>query len=298
MSMIVGGFLGITLPDNSNIPSSNVTVEFSPYIRNTANVMTVNNNVRFSGSNGVTTPLGTISENPFSFFISTNTTNVNLRTSALAAGWNGTAKVKATINTGVTIYSTSTGSYALTINGSFPQGVELTNNGTILGRGGDGNGGTGGPALLVQTVTTINNQNGRIAGGGGAGGVGGSTFIPSPYDGTLRGGGGGGGIGNGAGGPQGAGDNNGAVSAGSAGSSGTLTTAGSGGAGAYGVIVDFCRCPPSTYYYAGAGGNGGSYGSSGSAGVGGGAGGAGGASLVGNSNITWIATGIRNGSIS
>jgi len=227
---------------------------------------------------GVTTPNSTIimptnfygKSNQFSFSITANTTNYVLRASALTAGWNGSSKLVCTINSGVYVYSTGTGSYAMTIAGSFPGGVALINNGTIVGKGGDGgagngsSGGSGGPALQVTVPVTITNGSGRIAGGGGGGGgASGTSECHGPYKGGcdfyvfIGGPQGGGGIGNGA-------------------PNGTLTAAGGAtGSGA---------------------GSGGGYGSAGSAGAG--SGGAGGAAVVGNSNITWVSTGTRNGSIS
>lgn len=228
--------------------------------------------------------------NIFIYTISSNTTNLNLRSAAVSAGWNQTIPVQATINSGVYVYSNSTGSYALTIDGSWPAGVTLTNNGVIVGKGGTGsksaslndpgfkvNGGNAGPALLVQSAVTINNGSGRIAGGGGGGGSGSYNGELNVF--TYTGGGGGGGIGNG--------DGWGGYKPGNPGS---LTEAGTGGAGD----------SPSN---SAPGGNGGGYGAAGSSGTGGyaypgGSGGAAGAAVVGNSNITWNATGTRNGSIS
>lgn len=249
--------------------------------------------------------------NQFAFTISSDQTNANLRSLAVAAGWNEASKVVATINSGVFIYSTSTGTPALTVNGSFPGGVELINSGTIQGRGGNGgnggagyatteNGGTGGGgglALSVSSAISITNNN-RIAGGGGGGGGGGGARWAGKY-GTIGcgGGGGGGGLGSGSGG-SGGGSDTGLGGPGSAGGSGTLTTNGSGGGGS-----SFGPAPVN----AGNGGNGGSYGSAGSSGTNGsqgtpnrsgGGGGAAGAAVTGNSNITWIATGTRNGGIS
>lgn len=250
--------------------------------------------------------------NQFNFTISSNQTNADLRTLAVIAGWDQSTKVVATINSGVVVYSNSTGSYALTISGSFPGGVQLINNGTILGKGGGGGlggaaspgcncydftrggntaGTAGGPALYVSTSVSINNASGRIAGGGGGGGGGGAggSFVSS-------GGGGGGGIGNGSGGGI---AYNSYCNGNSNGASGTLTSNGAGGSRGAGGGGG-CG---SIYEVAGVGGAGGSYGSAGSTGGsgGGGAGAVGGAAgscLAGNSNITWIATGTRNGSIS
>lgn len=232
--------------------------------------------------------------NQFSFAIASNTTNVNLRSAAITAGWNQSSALQATINSGVVVYSTSTGSYAMTVNGSFPGGVTLVNNGTILGAGGAGGNGGGnsgsaaGPALTVSSAITINNASGRIAGGGGGGGGGNNnSYCIAPtktgcstyqFDGGC---GGGGGIGNGAGG---SGTVSGFGVSGNPGSAGTLTSAGSGGT----------KPAPST---AQPGAAGGSYGASGS-GASGGGGGSAGACITGNSNITWTAFGTRNGSIS
>jgi len=242
----------------------------------------------------------------FSFTISSSQTNANLRTLAVNAGWNQSSAVVATINSGVYIYSTSTGTPALTINGSFPGGVTLVNNGTIQGMGGAGGRGAsrpsgvvqatagsgGGLALSVSVGVSINNA-GRIAGGGGGGG--GAGYVTRYYgklQGTdLSGSSGGGGLGGGAGGtavgPLYAFTSN-------AGQAGTLTSAGAGGA----AKVDSVN----SGQYNLAGGAGGSFGATGATGTtgnsAGAGGGAGGGAVSGNGNISWIATGTRNGGIS
>ena len=248
--------------------------------------------------------------NAFPFSISSNQVNANLRSLAVNAGWNQTSLVNATINGGVFIYSTSTGTPALTIAGAFPNGVTLTNNGTIQGMGGNGGGGGnsnnfpnsglnpgsagggGGLALSVSTAVTINNA-GRIAGGGGGGG-GGRVWSANAGKGfgTYPGGGGGGGLGGngGSGGPGGSGGAWG-FTPGDPGGGGSLTSNGGGG-----------------YGPGGSGGAGGSYGAAGAAGgstgtgdrgdLGPYSGGAGGGAVAGNGNITWTAFGTRNGGIS
>ena len=113
--------------------------------------------------------------------------NLDLRSQALASGWNGTRPVAAYLPSGSIIGSTSASSPALSIRGSFPNGVTLINNGYIVGAGGSGgnsiwaiqvlgysgsvNGGSGGTALSINTSVTIQN-NGTIGGGGGGGGQG------------------------------------------------------------------------------------------------------------------------------
>lgn len=259
---------------------------------------------------------GLTSGGAFLLTISSNQTNANLRTLAVAAGWNQNSPVLATINSGIFVSSTSTGTPALTINGSFPGGVTLVNSGTIQGMGGsagrggdsagtqpnvDGRAGnSGGLALSVSVPVRINNLNRIAGGGGGGGGGGGATAAGGKSSPTYSGGGGGGGGGlggsGGAGGAGGPGLSGNYVN-GVAGGSGTQTTNGSGGSGG----------SPGGGVAGGAGGAGGSYGSSGSNGVTGtgatqqgtgGGGGAAGAAVTGNSNITWIATGTRNGGIS
>lgn len=244
--------------------------------------------------------------NLFSFTISSNQTNLNLRALAVSSGWDQSTAVAATINSGVFVYSTSTGTPALTVDGSWPNGVTLNNAGTIQGQGGGGgsggsagsnvgNGGSpGGLALSVSSAVSINNT-GRIAGGGGGGGGGGGIYRDQApkYGGPFSIGGGGGGGGLGGTGGSGAGGGGASNGPGGSGNPGTQTSNGGGGGAGSGA-----------YGSAGAGGAGGSYGAGGSSGgpcpggaPGGGGGSAGGA-VVGNSNITWIATGTRNGGIS
>jgi hypothetical protein len=237
--------------------------------------------------------------NLFSFTISSDQTNANLRTLAVNAGWDQSLPVQATINSGIYCSSNATGTPALTVNGSFPNGVSLINNGFIVARGGNGgNGGNGksgsadstsagkpgsagGTALSVSVALTVTN-NGAIYGGGGGGGGGNGRAATSN---NQNGGGGGGGgrssvASNSSGGSPG-GPTSGDGNVGQSGQQGTFSAAGAGGAsGGSG---------------AGAGGAGGSHGAAGT--TSGGAGGAGGASISGNSNITWLAFGTRLGAI-
>ena len=255
--------------------------------------------------------------NQFAFAISANQTNANLRTLAVNAGWNQSSKVVATINGGIYISSNGTGTPALTVDGSFPGGVELINNGFIIGMGGNGGAGGrgsglggnfqsgsagsgGGLALSVSVGISINNA-GTIGGGGGGGGGGCPWAFYSGKQTEYMGGGGGGGgrssnAANTSGGAGGFG-----FPSGAAGGTGTVSSAGGGGAGGNFGGGNF----------AGPGGSGGGWGSGGSGGsfgtgqaggsiagrVPGGASSGGGA-VSGNGNITWIAFGTRLGGIS
>jgi hypothetical protein len=152
-----------------------------------------------------------------------------------------------TIGDGVIIGSNSTSSPAFTTGSGWPAGAVLTitNNGTIVGAGGDGgdsggqNGGSGGGAIKFTLDATLTNEA-LVAGGGGGGGGATSSY----------GGGGGAGSRSGSGGdgdvePGGVGRlSQGGYALGSAGSGGDLDEAGendvSGGGtgGAAGYAVD------------------------------------------------------------
>jgi hypothetical protein len=258
--------------------------------------------------------------NEYAFSISTNQVNANLRSLAVSAGWNQSTKLIATINGGVYVYSNSTGTPGLTINGSFPNGVTLINNGYILGMGGDGSigaggvgqssapGGSGGTALSVSSAVTINNSSGTIGGGGGGGGggasynemAGGGKSPPYIQYGWAGGGGGGGqtGLTNSSGGPAGPSNYNQRSADPTPGAPGTSSGGGSGGQPG---------SAPNSSFGGGAGGVGGGWGSSGATGSGArraststpaGSGGSAGAAISGNSNITWNGFGTRLGGIS
>ena len=221
---------------------------------------------------------------------------IDLRALAVSAGWNQSAYVNATISNGVYVSSNTTVSPAITISGSFPNGVRLINNGYVIGMGGRGGdsmnvGSPGGTALNVGTAATIQN-NGTIAGGGGGGGAG--TYWV--WNGINR------------------------SVAGSGGGSGFTAAAGGTGADSQGYGNPSADTNSDTIYESGGasrnfgwggrasspGGKGGNWGQAGDAGgtvdgvydQSGYAGGAAGAAVVGNGNITWEATGTRLGPIS
>lgn len=114
--------------------------------------------------------------------ISANTTNYTLNTAAVSGYVAGKTDVTLTVNSGIYLYSTSTGTPALTVTG-FTTGdtVTIVNNGYIMGMGGAGGGsGTsasvalaGGNAISLAFSVSITN-NSYIGGGGGGGGRGSS----------------------------------------------------------------------------------------------------------------------------
>jgi len=198
----------------------------------------------------------------FSAAITTNQTNANLRTLMVNAGWNQTMTAVSIIGDGTYIYSTATATPALTVNGSWPNGVKINNYGFIMGQGGAGgsnsNGAGGGNAVSITLNISLLNA-GTIAGGGGGGGAGNNAYAQAG-----GGGGAGAGVGGTGGGPSRPGGAGGGP--GAAGNAGTDLSAATGGAGGGGAG----RILPGT---GGAGGAGGVLG--GSAGRGGGAGGGG-----------------------
>lgn len=159
--------------------------------------------------------------NAFAATITTSQQELNLRTWALANGWNGSSSATITINSGVYIWSNNTTVAGLTINGSWPGGIAVINNGNIMGRGGNAvqqaAGQAGGPAISLGVNVTITN-NSYIGGGGGGGG----SSTTGPFS------GGGGGAGGGSGGTS-AGGSGGAI--GASGATGTVGSVVGGGGG-------------------------------------------------------------------
>lgn len=207
--------------------------------------------------------------------------------------------IEFTVEAGVTVGSTDCTVPAMET-GSWPGvSLKLINKGTIKGSGGDGtSGGTvsaggkgkdGGTALKATVALTVDNALGHLLGGGGGGGGGGGarSFDVGEFN-TSQGGGGGGAVGRvpGSASSSGQGDA----------TDGTETAAGVGGTGeANGTAI------------AGDGGDAGAIaqpGQPGTAGTGnvasyaGGARGEAGKYVDGDSLITWLANGDRQGNVS
>ena len=137
--------------------------------------------------------------NVFSLTLSTNQQQINLRTLAVAAGWNQSVAVVVTVNAGVYIWSDSLSVPAMTIDGSWPGGIKVVNNGYIMGKGGTGGGAISGnsqiaalagfTAISIAVAVTIDNTNASAYIGGGGGGGGG--FSSNVTNGVGVGGGGG-----------------------------------------------------------------------------------------------------------
>lgn len=252
--------------------------------------------------------------------IAANTNNYNIFSNKGGTYVAGKSNVTVTINSGVSVGSTSTGTYALDTGTGWASGdtITIVNNGTVKGHGGaGGNGGSvvygstptnstaganGGHALRAQYALSVTN-NGSIYGGGGGGGGGGAHWrddtTKTNIDTAMGGGGGGGGAGvnGGAAGSPGTGSGAPYSQDGdyhTASSAGTATAGGVGGS-------------PSGSGLYNKGGAGGGLGADGSSGLDGqqdnqgslgSSGGTKGRYITGNSNVTWTVTGTRVGGVS
>ena len=297
-------------------------ISMSEYYRGGSFVTDNNTGVPTSGTISINNFYGAV--NQFSYTFSSSAQEVDLNSTLTTAGWNGSDPVVVTINSSVYLWSDNTSTGGLTISSAFNGLLTITNNGYIIGRGGDA-GQAGGPALVNNaTGVTLTNASGAfIAGGGGGGGgrggggAGGgngvSGYRESPPTSYAAGVGG-------AIGQNGTNGESGAYSGGSYDGAGLGGGAGGGGAGAeprddgdagYGASGGGGRVlTVSTSYGQGAfgglgdGGTGGSNGNAGSNGTyggggggwgaaGGNSGGAGGAAISG----TAIATYTNNGTV-
>jgi hypothetical protein len=244
-----------------------------------------------------------------SFTYSSSAQSPTLNLSALGGYSAGISDITVTVNSGVYLWSDSSGSFGLNITGGTTgDTLTIVNNGFIMGRGGDGGGGTGisnpqagGPALNLgfgMSSCTINHTSGTgYIGGGGGGGGGYNTGMGNSWGGGGAGGGGsdgaakGGSIGNAGG--NGSGSTGGGAGGGGNGGGGGRIFPGSGGSGCFG---NCCNGGSSNNNGAsagpwGCGGGGGGWGASaGGNGQGGGQGGAGGGKAI-NTNgksITYV----------
>lgn len=262
-------------------------ISLSEYYRGGSYVTTNNSNVPSSGIIRISNFYGAVKQ--FAFTLTGTLNQANLRSLAVAYGWNGTDAVLCTNN--ALISSSTTGAAGLTIDGSFPNGVILVNNNYITGMGGNGgsygqSGGAGGTAVAIGTAVSITNNS--VFAGGGGGGASSPVFGWGGVDLTYGGGAGASGLYQASGG-----DGNewrdGSPSGYDPGT-GMYLNAGTGG---YACWSGVCNDPS---------GNGGSWGSPGGSsssthGAAGYSGGAAGYSVTGNGYVTWLATGTRYGPI-
>lgn len=242
---------------------------------------------------------------PLALTISSNTSNYVLDTSKVAGYVPGRTRLTLTVASGVQISSASAAAPAFQVDSSWQAGdiIEIVNNGSIGGAGGAGGAGSN-PQGGIRGVSNPPSS-------GQAGGAGFATSFPVRFtnNGTIGGGGGGGGgssgwMYSGTGDPD-----TGYWVGGYPGRNGGSIYAGP----ALGYTSDFDipgyeTWPGGRYRRTHRSGGGGAAGQAGQAGtnevISGawpgyahGTGGAAGAAVVGNSNITWLATGTRIGPI-
>lgn len=169
----------MALPSSGVLSLDDIQTEFggtnpismSEYYRGGSFVTDNNTDVPTSGEISFSDFYGGVRE--FSHTISSNQEEIDLSTYLTAQGWNGTDVVNVTIASGVYIWSDDTSVGGLTIPSSMNGLVTITNNGYIIGRGGDGGGNDGGPALVNNaTGVTLTNASGAFIAGGGGGGAG------------------------------------------------------------------------------------------------------------------------------
>ena len=239
----------MTLPVSGAISINNVNVELNFAGTTTRSLDDNVVRVLFQKLSGaIDMDSGHGKSNTINLTIASDTADYNVFTAAGSPAYR--ANIVLTINSGVNVYASSTGVYALTTGTGWVGGssIRLVNNGRIIGRGGNGGDGgnafqstpwvtvgnpgtAGGNAMLLTIPATITGSGSIIAGGGGgAGGVGSVVF----YSGTSGGGGGGGGAYAGSGGAGGSATYGGAVY-GAAGGAGTFIAGGGGGGGGSGA---------------------------------------------------------------
>jgi len=249
----------MALPTSGPLSLNQIHIEAGGTSGTTASINDADIRVLIGKASGATMSFsewyGASSSTTINITISSNTNNYNLWNSKGGTYSAGNTTINVTINSGVTIGSTSTGTYAFDTGTGWSSGdvINITNNGTIKGRGGNGgaggsvvynstttqgsNGGTGGNAFRGQFACTVTN-NGSVYGGGGGGGGGGATWSTgfksnAALGFTQSGSGGGGGAGvtssSGGGAGSASGGQNGNFT-GAVGSGGTATAGGAGGA--------------------------------------------------------------------
>lgn len=327
----------MTLPATPPLSMSQIATEFGGSLPHSlSEYYGAAAGVPASGTLSFTDFLGKSAGFSVSLTVATTVYDYNIRSQAIAAGWDGVTPLSVTLTNNGTILSTNTATPALRTGSSFPAGssISVINNGLIAGRpGAAGTGGWGGnnadgPWFATGTGGYYSDKGSNALPNTTGGGSGGIAFLAEAScnftnNSTIGGGPGGGGGGSGG---SGSGCNTGSNP--SHGPGGKGGDGGNGGFAFPGCIYGYTAPTAGQsgtvqpYDAAGAtGGNGGAggaggtnWGQAGTTGVIGssgtsrpnsaagsialsGAGGSAGAAVSGNSNVTWIATGTRLGDV-
>ena len=175
--MAIQGSGGISITDIVDEFGGSVPHSLSEYYRNGGEVPGNNTNVPTSGTISMSNFYNAVNE--IQITLSSSTTNYQL-SSAFGSNWSTAVPKRLTINSGVTIGSSTT-TPAMSIEGSMGGTLIVHNTGSILGKGGagssSGSGGAGYAAVKSDqngNITFYNNSGGSIYGGGGGGGRGGN----------------------------------------------------------------------------------------------------------------------------
>jgi hypothetical protein len=134
-----------------------------------------------TGAISISNFYGTSPRVAISYTFASDTPNAILNVSSISGYVAGVSDITITVNSGIYLYATSTGVYALALSGlASGDQIILVNNGFIMGQGGHGRGyyegapEAGGPALNLGLITgasaVIDTRSGYIGGGGGGGG--------------------------------------------------------------------------------------------------------------------------------
>ena len=187
----------MTLPASGAISLNQVNVELGLSGTTSINMNQASVRTLFgvpSGAISMSNGYGKSNRAVISSTISANTANATVNLSSISGYVAGKSDITVTINSGIYVYSTTTGGAGLTFtNGTTGDTLTVVNNGRIMGQGGQGGnylsttGVAGGPAISLSMNTTINNTNAAAYIGGGGGGAG------SSRDSVATGGGGAGG---------------------------------------------------------------------------------------------------------